>query len=74
MPIQYVRVSKISMHDYDNCQLCTIVVVILESVTGNETNLHAVNYGDYCTKCNGYDGKSHVNTSLSNKRNANKKQ
>jgi len=47
-------------HDYDNCQLCTLIVVILESVTGNEINLHAVNYGDYSTKRSGYDGKSHV--------------
>lgn len=69
-----IRNSVQDKHDYDNCQLCTIVVVILESVTGNEKNLHAVNYGDNSTKRNGYDGKSHVNTSLNNERNANKKQ
>ena len=44
-------------HDYDNCQLCMIVMAILQSVTGNEINLHAVNYGDYSTKRSGYDGK-----------------
>ena len=44
-------------HDYDNCQLCMIVVVILESVTGNEINFLAVNYGDYSTKRSGYDGR-----------------
>ena len=44
-------------HDYDNCQLCAIVVAILQSVTGNEINFLAVNYGDYSTKRSGYDGK-----------------
>ena len=34
-----------------------IVMAILQSVTGNEINLHAVNYGDYSTKRSGYDGK-----------------
>ena len=47
---------------------------MLESGIDNEIDLHAVNYGDYSTKRSGYDGKSHVNTSLNNERNANKNQ
>ena len=44
-------------HDYDNCHLCMMVVAILQSVTGNEIDFRAVNYGDYSTKRSGYDGK-----------------
>ena len=34
-----------------------IVVAILQSVTGNEINFLAVNYGNHSTKRSGYDGK-----------------